>query len=358
MEAAPRPHIARDHLAAFASEIDAIGRAARARLGDEDVSYIRRVIGISRASGLAGRVLIAVSLEPMSFALGVSLLSLHKILAASEIGHAVLHGAYDALDPSGELTSRKFRWEFPVDEDAWRHGHNLRHHRYVGIVGRDADTAFGFLRLTDKAPHRLLTFLQFPATVLGALPSFGVLGQLHFTGVFDLAFEPTADRRPRAVLATLVRAARKPLRYWARNYALYPAFAGPLAPKVVIGTWLAERVRDIWVGLVILCGHTGPEVAAFVPGTRARGKGEYYKMQVEATNDFEVPHAVSILAGALDLQIEHHLFPDLPPNRLREIKHDVRAVCARHGVVYRAAPFVVTALRAFRHIARLSLPNR
>ena len=40
-------------------------------------------------------------------------------------------------------------------------------------------------------------------------------------------------------------------------------------------------------------------------------------MQVEATNNFEVSRPISILCGGLDQQIEHHLFPRLPPNRLR-----------------------------------------
>jgi fatty acid desaturase len=37
----------------------------------------------------------------------------------------------------------------------------------------------------------------------------------------------------------------------------------------------------------------------------------------------------------LDRQIEHHLFPTLPPARLREIAPEVRAICERHGVAYK-----------------------
>ena len=53
--------------------------------------------------------------------------------------------------------------------------------------------------------------------------------------------------------------------------------------------------------------------------------------------NFEVPLGVSILCGALNLQIEHHLFPRLPPHRLRELAPRVRALCEAHGIRYRTA---------------------
>lgn len=77
-------------------------------------------------------------------------------------------------------------------------------------------------------------------------------------------------------------------------------------------------------------------------------------MQVEATNDYEVSLPVSILCGGLDRQIEHHLFPTLPPPRLREIAPEVKAICARHGVRYRTDTWGRTLRKAFAHVARLS----
>jgi linoleoyl-CoA desaturase len=99
----------------------------------------------------------------------------------------------------------------------------------------------------------------------------------------------------------------------------------------------------------------GEEVAAYPEGTRARGRGEWYAMQVEATNDFEVSLPLSILCGGLDRQIEHHLFPHLPPNRLRQIAPEVRAACEAHGVAYRTDTWGRTLARALRHIRALGV---
>ncbi|HEU4405133.1 MAG TPA: fatty acid desaturase [Polyangiaceae bacterium] len=350
----------------LAEELERLARRVRAELGDDDLRHIRRVARASKLCGRLGRLLIVTSLEPAGFLAGVLALAAHKVLEAVEIGHSVLHGAYDELDPKGRFHSDKFAWEMPIDERAWHRTHNLRHHPNTNVVGRDADVALGFVRLAAESPHRPLCYAQLPALLFGGLPNFALLMQMQFSGVFDLFFDnglPSRfnylpDRSPRTALRTLAGALKKPARYYGKNYLLYPLLAGPLAGKLVVGTWLAERLRDVWVGLIILCGHTGPDAVAYPEGTRAKSKGQYYRMQIEATNNFEVPAALSLFAGALDRQIEHHLFPDLPPNRVREIAPEVRRICERHGVRYHSAGLARAVLRSLAHVAALSLPAR
>ena len=77
-------------------------------------------------------------------------------------------------------------------------------------------------------------------------------------------------------------------------------------------------------------------------------------MQVEASQNFQVPRPLSILCGALDHQIEHHLFPTFPPKRLRQIAPEVRAICQAHGVPYKTDTWPRTLAKVFRHLFRLS----
>ncbi len=81
-------------------------------------------------------------------------------------------------------------------------------------------------------------------------------------------------------------------------------------------------------------------------------------MQVESANNFEVSRPVSILCGGLDRQIEHHLFPTLPPPRLREIAPEVRAVCERWGVEYKTDTWGRTLRKALAHIRHLGRSGR
>ena len=330
----------RERLTRFGEAIDAIRERAESRVGAEDVAYVRKLDRFSRAMEVAGRVLIHVSPEPVTFLLGVGALWVHKQLQATEIGHTALHGAYDKLQGAEAFRSKSFSWDTPIDEASWRHGHNVRHHQYTNVAGRDPDIHFGPARLTEHTPWTPIKAIQLPFMMFVLAPNFGLLMNLHFTGLSDVyfgngrreQFDVIEDRSWKSVKEAHERAFRKWVPYYLKNYVFFPLLAGPMFWKVLLGNWLAEVARDVYSAATIYCGHVGGDVAAYPEGTRAHGRGEWYAMQVEATNNFEVSRPVSVLCGGLDLQIEHHLFPRLPPNRLREIAPEVRAACeARAG---------------------------
>lgn len=122
---------------------------------------------------------------------------------------------------------------------------------------------------------------------------------------------------------------------------------------MLLGNWLAETMRDVYSAATIYCGHVGEHVASYPVGTKAHGRGHWYAMQIAATNDYEVSRPISILCGGLDLQIEHHLFPTLPPQRLREVAPEVRAICERHGIEYKTDTWGRTLKKALAHVGRL-----
>jgi linoleoyl-CoA desaturase len=250
----------------------------------------------------------------------------------------------------------------PIDEASWRRGHNIRHHQYTNVAGRDPDIHFGPVRLTRHTPWAPRHRWQVPYALFLAFPNFAFAMNLHFSGLLDVyagngrpeEFDFIAARDRKSIVDAHKRALRKFVPYYLKNYVLFPLLAGPFWWKVLLGNWLAETLRDLYSAATIYCGHVGPDTASYPEGTRAHGRGAWYAMQIEATNNFEVSRPVSILCGALDRQIEHHLFPHLPPNRLREIAPEVRSACERHGVRYRTAGWGTTLRRAFGHIHALS----
>ncbi|MFO0659630.1 MAG: acyl-CoA desaturase [Polyangiaceae bacterium] len=346
----------------FGEEIDAIRERIEAKVGDEDVAYIKRLNRFSRGMEVIGRVLIHFSFEPISFTSGVLALWVHKQLQATEIGHTALHGAYDKLPGAEGFCSKTFSWDTPIDEESWRAGHNIRHHGNTNVAGRDPDIHFGPVRLTEHTPYTLAHKFQLLFTLFVLFPNFGALMNTHFTGLNDIwagngrsdQFDFVKDRSWASVKEAYWKAFRKYVPYYAKNYVLFPLLAGPGFFKVLAGNWLAETLRDIYSAATIYCGHVGPETSAFPEGTRSHSRGEWYAMQAEATNNFSVPHLVSVLCGGLDLQIEHHLFPKLPPERLREIAPEIRAVCEKYGVSYRSESWGKTLRLALSHIANLS----
>jgi linoleoyl-CoA desaturase len=352
-----------ERLRSFGEAIDAIRERVEAKVGPEDVAYIRRVNRFSRVMEVVGRVLIHVSFEPVTFTAGVVALWLHKQLQATEVGHTALHGAYDKLEGAERFRSATFSWDVPIDEESWKLGHNVKHHQYTNVAGRDPDIHFGPARLTEHTPWRPVHRFQHLFMVAILAPNFGFLMNWHFTGLNDVYYgngrpeglDVLKDRSPASVKEAHRRALRKYVPYYLKNYVFFPLLAGPMFWKVLLGNWLAETLRDLYSAATIYCGHVGEDVAAYDEGTRAHGRGEWYAMQVESTNDFEVSLPVSILCGGLDRQIEHHLFPRLPPNRLREIAPEVRAACEAHGVAYRTASWGRTLQKALEHVRALGV---
>jgi NADPH-dependent stearoyl-CoA 9-desaturase len=359
--AAPTVEDRRERLRRFGEAIDAIRERVEAKVGAEDVARVRRLDVFSRSMEIVGRVLIHVSPEPVTFALGVGALWIHKQLQATEIGHTALHGAYDKLEGAGRFHSKSFSWDVPIDEESWRHGHNVRHHQYTNVAGRDPDIHFGPARLTEHTPWAPRHAIQLPFMVALLAPNFAFLMNWHFTGLNDVylgngrpeQFDVLEDRSWKSVKEAHRKALRKYVPYYLKNYVLFPLLAGPMFWKVLLGNWLAETMRDLYSAATIYCGHVGDDVAAYPEGTKAKGRGEWYAMQVEATNNFEVSRPISILCGGLDLQIEHHLFPRLPPERLREIAPEVRAACEEHGVTYKSDTWGRTLRKALRHVRAL-----
>jgi len=74
--------------------------------------------------------------------------------------------------------------------------------------------------------------------------------------------------------------------------------------------------------------------------------------------NFRSGPVLGFMSGNLSYQIEHHIFPDLPSNRLPEIAVRVQALCAKYDIPYTTGSFPVQYAKSWRTIAKLSLPNK
>lgn len=354
-----------ERLRKFGEAIDAIRTKIEAKIGKEDVDYIKRVDRFSRAMEVAGRTLLHFSFEPITWTMGVIALWLHKQLQATEIGHTALHGAFDGLEDADRYQSEKFAWDVPIDEESWRYGHNIRHHQFTNITGKDPDIHFGPIRLNENTPHQTINYFQLPIMAAVAT-NFGFAMNMHFTGMVDYytgngrekEFDFIKDRSRKTAIEVHRKAFRKWVPYYAKNYVLFPLLAGPGFLKVLAGNIAAEVMRDLYSAATIYCGHVGEDVKDYPEGTKARNRGEWYAMQVESANNFDVPLPVSMLCGALDLQIEHHMFPKFPTNRLREAAPEVKAVCEEYGINYKADTWPRTLKKVVSRLWQLSFPDR
>jgi NADPH-dependent stearoyl-CoA 9-desaturase len=346
-------------IAAFGREIDALRREIEPLLGEEDAQHIRSIGKLSQRLEWLGRGLIHFSFEPVSWGLGTAALWAHKSLELMEIGHMALHGAYDGLPDTERFQSEHFHWKAPIDEASWKVGHNVRHHQYTNIEGRDPDLNFGQLRLSPRVPYQAAHVLQ-PVTNVFSWFGFATAINLHVTGLLQVYLNQPASEAPgEGARGTVADAHRtflsKWARYYGREYLLFPLLAGPFFGKVLLANWLSDVGRDLYAGAIIYCGHVGAR--DFPSDTEPATRAHWYVMQVEAARDVEQPRWLSILSGGLDLQIEHHLFPRFPPNRLRQVAPRVREICREYGVEHHSDSWPRSLRAVFGELRRLASRN-
>jgi fatty acid desaturase len=339
---------------AFGKELDAIREEVLADIGQRDADYIRSIIRRQKYCEVGGRSLIHFSLNPITWAVGVGMLSVSKILENMEIGHNVMHGQYDWMnDP--KLNSQSYEWDTVCDADSWRRTHNYEHHTYTNILGKDRDYGYDVLRLTDDEPWRPRHLIQFvDYLVLSSLFQWGV-------GLHELEFEKLKkkeislqDKKP--FLKNFFKKARKQT---VKDYVVFPLLAGPLAPKVILGNGLANLGRNLWASTIIFCGHFTEDAETFrEEDCQNETKGQWYYRQIRGSSNFTGGRWLHILSGHLSYQTEHHVFPDLPAHRYPEISEKVQKICEKYDLRYNTGSFGHQFKTVLRRIAVYSLPPK
>jgi linoleoyl-CoA desaturase len=335
------------------AELDALRDEVMKSLGKDDARYIYRVLNTQRFSEVAGRALLFAGILPPAWLAGTALLSLSKILENMEIGHNAMHGQWDWMqDPA--LDSATYDWDNTCPGREWKHSHNYMHHTYTNIVGMDRDVGYSILRMSeDQKWNPAFLFQPFYVLVLAAFFQWGVA--LH-----DLEWERLGKDKSYAEALSQGRDIwRKVRRQVLKDYVLFPVLAGPMAPFVFSGNLVANFNRNVWSFLIIFCGHFTEQAEMFrIEETENETQGEWYLRQMLASSNVNGSVPFHVLTGHLGYQIEHHLFPDMPSNRYREIGPKIQAIAERYNLNYNTGPFSKQLGGVAKRILRMALPHR
>ena len=343
-------------------DLEELFQRTRAKLGKEDVDHITRISRISIAFEIVGRLLIHISFEPITFIVGVIALWVHKQIEGVEMGHNIQHGSYERI-PGAEKFHRKNQWyrfhsRLPLHAPSWRYSHNGLHHGYTNVVGKDPDARL-YLRNSEKKERRWYHRLLFLETAIN-WPNILFNANIMASGLFDAYLrdennlEVLPDKSWKNIWKAHKRAFAGVILYTLREYIFFPLLAGPNFAKVLLGNWLSSLMRNLFTAPALYASHINTDVETFPHNKQAADRAEWYLMQIKSTQNFEVPYFASILVGGLDYQIEHHLCPKLPPNRLREIAPEVRRICEKHGVRYNSNPWRVALRLVFAQLKVLN----
>jgi NADPH-dependent stearoyl-CoA 9-desaturase len=343
----------------LAVELDAIRLDIEDSRGERDARYIRRTIAAQRALEVAGRIMLAASSKRSAWWAGAATLGLAKIIENMEIGHNVMHGQWDWMnDP--EIHSSSWEWDQLGAAKHWRFTHNFQHHKYTNILGMDDDVGFGMLRVTRDQRWKKFNIANLLWNTLLMLGfEWGVAVQHLQIGKI---VKGRADRE--ATKVRLRAASAKAGRQLFKDYVAFPALTSLLSPgatykSTATANVMANVIRNVWSNAVIFCGHFPDGAEKFTKrDLEGETKGQWYLRQMLGSSNIDAGPVMAFMTGNLSYQIEHHLYPDLPSNRLAEIAVRVGQVCDKYDLPYITDSLLVQYGRAWRTIAKLSLPNR
>jgi linoleoyl-CoA desaturase len=385
MAATPLPiPLSAVQLEQFGREIDAMREEVIDSRGEQDRRYILRLIRTQRLLALGGRVLIFASILLLPqwghafagavaswgvLALGTLGLGLAKIVENMEIGHNGMHGQWDWMKDDN-IQSNTWEWDHVCPSDQWMHSHNVKHHTWTNVLGKDPDIGYGLLRITPEQRWKPFNLGQpLYALLLAILFEWGIaiqeleLGRVLKGKISLDQIGPTLQRTKRKVAAQVMK-----------DYVLWPllgvvlalpfAIAGMGPPLLQVFLWVlganavACLLRSLWTYLIIFCGHFPAGVHVF---TQAQVENEtragWYVRQMLGSCNIRGGKLFHVLSGNLSHQIEHHLFPDLPSNRYPALSPRVRAVAVRYGLPYNSGSLTRQFGTTVWKILRLSFPG-
>ncbi len=353
MSVTPGAHLTKKQVDALGEELDAIAAEIRADLGESDAEYIRGVIKLQRRLELAGRGTLLFSLLPPAWVAGTTMLSVSKILASMEIGHNVLHGQWDWMrDP--DIHSSTWEWDNVSTSEGWKHTHNHLHHTYTNVQGKDRDLGYTVMRVSGDQPWHPVYLAQ---------PVYNALIALTFEmsiALYDLEFdEMVKGNIPRSEFWNRSKAMWKKVgRQSLKDYVVWPLLSGPSAPTTLAANFTSNIVRNVWAHTIIFCGHFPDGGAIFSEEDIAgESRGEWYLRQMEGSCNIDGGDLMHLMSGNLSFQIEHHIFPDLPSNRYKEVAPRVREICERYGIEYTTGPLHRQYGQVVKKIFRFALPG-
>ena len=277
-------------------------------------------------------------------------LAVSLALAIAGIGfnvqHDGSHGSYSTRPGVNRLMARTLDL-LGGSSFVWQRKHNVLHHTWPNLEGVDDDIDTGSLaRLSPEQPRRF--YHRFQHLYMWPLYCFlAVKWQLFddFATVVRGSMSGRPFPRPRGSELAVFLGGK--LVFFGLAFGL-PLLLHPVWR--VLGTYLlVSAVAGLTLSVVFQLAHCVPEAET---GSQL---GSWAARQVQSSVDFaRDSRLLNWYVGGLNMQIEHHLFPQISHPHYARIAPVVEATCREFGVRYTAHPTLAAAVAAhYRQLREL-----
>ncbi len=226
----------------------------------------------------------------------------------------------------------------------WQDKHGA-HHRNPNQLGLDSDIEVSVFAFTEEQALesrgflrilvRYQAFLFYPMLLLTSLSLVG--GGLVFLVRRKRVRYPIAE-------VTLVVA----------GIALYAGILFVFLPPWQAALFIVvhRALAGLHMGAVFAPNHKG------MPVLERETKLDYLRQQALTSRDVIPNPVIDFAYGGLNYQIEHHLFPNMPRNRLRGAREVVKTFCKERGIPYHETGFWRSHVEILGYLHEVSAPLR
>ena len=226
----------------------------------------------------------------------------------------------------------------------WQDKHNA-HHRNPNQLDLDGDIEVSVFAFTEEQAMKsrgiLRIFVKYQAFFFYPIL---LLSSLSFLGG-GVAYLLRRERVRYPIAEVTVVVAGICI-YLGILFAFLPAW------QAVVFIVVHRALAGLYMGSVFAPNHKGMPVLE--PDTKL----DYMRQQVLTSRDVIPNPVIDFAYGGLNYQIEHHLFPNMPCNRLRGAREVVKAFCRDHAIPYHETGFWRSHHEILGYMHEVSAPLR
>lgn len=225
----------------------------------------------------------------------------------------------------------------------WVRKHN-QHHANPNHVDFDPDID---IPIVAFAPEHVLTkrglarfMVKYQAFFFLPLLCFQATS-MHLYALYILATDPPKQRW---LELSLIAA------HWALYLGLPLYFLGPWATLVIV--LVRQTLSGLYMASVFAPNHKGMLIVDDQTDL------DFLRIQVLTSRNIKAHPVTDFWYGGLNYQIEHHLFPTVPRNNLRELQGIIKTFCDERGISYYETSMVNSYREILSYLHEISAPLR
>ena len=260
------------------------------------------------------------------------------------LGHDAGHRGVFRSIRGNEITGLSASFLIGLSRTWWITQHN-QHHSTPNDLELDPHTTLPFLAFSQESARSKSRFMRF------------VVGYQAFYFVPLLLVEGLGIRLASIQFMLTRRKAKylwfEPLLMGLHFLSYYGLLFYFLSPWQVLGFVLVHQgLFGLYYGLVFAPNHKGMLILD------QNNPLDFLRTQVLTTRNVKPGPLTDFWYGGLNYQIEHHLFPLMPRNKLGEARKIIKAFCQRHDISYYETGTLKSYREILAHLHQVSAPVR